>query len=227
MRDPVERTTRTYDRIASRFAARHWNVRLERALEAFTRHLPSGASVLDLGCGPGRDVALLRERGLRVLGLDRSMGMLREAQRRVGGALVCADMRTLPLGDASLDGVWMCAALLHLPRAEAPIALAEVHRVLRPGGVLYVSVQRGEGEAWDLSDGPRFFAYYQPDEFVARVQAAGFTLQECWIDPTERATWINLIAVTNPSRDRTRGAGAVRDRPEQSVETLTARPLIT
>ena len=194
MTHPVERTTRTYDRIASRFAARHWNVRLKRALEAFVRRLKPGATVLDLGCGPGRDIALLRERGLRVIGVDRSTGMLREAQRRVGGALVCADMRALPLGDASLDGVWLCAALLHLPRTEAPVALAEVRRVLRSRGVLYVSVQRGEGEAWDMADGPRFFTYYQSDELVALVQAVGFTVQERWIDPTKRATWINLIA---------------------------------
>jgi SAM-dependent methyltransferase len=195
MTHPVEVTIRTYDRIAARFAARHWDVRLDRALEGFAHHLPSRAWVLDLGCGPGRDIALLRERGYRVVGLDRSMGMLREARRRVGGMLVCGDMRSLPLADASLDGVWMCATLLHLPRAEAPAALAEVRRVSRDGAGLYISVRRGEGEVWDEADGPRFFAYYQPDELLSLVEGAGYTVREHWLDPVGGITWINLIAV--------------------------------
>jgi SAM-dependent methyltransferase len=192
-------TIQTYDRIAAEFAANTWTIRLERAFDSFARYLIPAAQVLDLGCGPGRDIELLRERGYRVIGADLSLGMLREARQRVGGALACCDMRDLGLAAQSFDGVWLCAALLHLPRAVAPRALAETRRVLRATRPLYVSAQQGAGERWIESSGARFFVYYQPDELAAIVRAARFVIQELWINEDETRThikWINLIALT-------------------------------
>ena len=192
---PQKATIQTYDRSAGQFAERVWGILLERALDAFARRLGPGARVLDLGCGPGRDIALLRERGYRVIGLDRSMGMLREARRRVGGSLLCGDMHRLPLSEKSLDGIWLCAALLHLPRNEVTGALEEIRRVLRPNGVLYLSVQQGDGEGWKESEqGGRFFYYYQSEELVGLLEAAGYRIQEHWVKVEPWATWINLVA---------------------------------
>ncbi len=191
-------TIQTYDAIAADYAERTWNIRLERALDSFARYLIPAARVLDLGCGPGRDIELLRARGARVIGADLSLGMLREARARVGGALACGDMRALPCASASFDGVWLCASLLHLPRADAPHALAETRRILRATRPLYVGVQQGEGERWDELRGARLFTYYQPDEIAALVRAAGFDIRESWVgDDTARThvKWINVIAV--------------------------------
>jgi len=194
----VNPTIQTYDDMAAEFAQKTWNIRLERALDSFARYLIPAARVLDLGCGPGRDIELLRARGARVIGADLSLGMLREARARVGGALVCGDMGALPCASASFDGVWLCAALLHLQRADSPRALAEVRRILRAACPLYVAVQQGEGEQWIETRGARFFAYYQPDELAALVRLAGFDVQELWIDQDEGRpgiNWINLIAI--------------------------------
>ncbi len=191
----IEITTRTYDTIAPSFAERWWNVHLDQALDSFASRLRPRGQVLDLGCGPGRDIALLRQRGYQVIGLDRSQGMLRQAQQRVGGALIGADMRYLPLADLSLDGVWLCAALLHLPRADALPTLKEVWRVLRKGGILYVSVQRGEGERWLETEGRRrFFTYYQLEELRKLAVEAGYRVQETWLNALVDRTWIHLIA---------------------------------
>ena len=191
-------TIQTYDDRAAEFAQKTWNIRLERALDSFARYLIPAARVLDLGCGPGRDSELLRARGYRVVGADLSLGMLHAARQRVGGALVCSDMRALACAPASFDGVWLCAALLHLPRADAPRALAETRRVLRAPRPLYLSVQPGEGERWVETRGARLFVYYQPEELAAVVRAAGFVVQEAWINVDETRThirWINLIAL--------------------------------
>ncbi|MEO8611933.1 MAG: class I SAM-dependent methyltransferase [Chloroflexota bacterium] len=189
-------TIQTYDRIAADFAERYWDVVLERALDSFAAGLPSGSRVMDLGCGPGRDIALLRTRVLNMLGVDRSTGMLHEAGRRVGGMLACADMRYLPLYRASLDGIWMCASLLHMPRSDAPVVLAEASRVLRAGGILYVSVQEGTGESWSDSDGgKRFFTFYQVDDIKTLVEQAGFVVADNWTNVGGHSNWISLLAV--------------------------------
>jgi ubiquinone/menaquinone biosynthesis C-methylase UbiE len=194
----VNPTIQTYDDMAAEFAQKTWNIRLERALDSFARYLIPAARVLDLGCGPGRDIELLRARGARVVGADLSLGMLREARARVGGTLVCGDMCALPCASASFDGVWLCAALLHLPREDAPRALAEVRRILHATRPLYVAVQQGEGERWVETRGARLFVYYQPDELAAIVRAAGFDVQESWVNQDETRTqikWINLVAL--------------------------------
>jgi SAM-dependent methyltransferase len=194
----VNPTIQTYDNMAAEFAQKTWNIRLERALDYFARYLIPWARVLDLGCGPGRDIELLRARRAHVIGADLSLGMLREARIRVGGALVCGDMRALPCASAAFDGVWLCAALLHLPRADAPHALAEVRRALRRSSPLFVGVQQGAGERWIETRGARLFVYYQPDELAAIVRAAGFVIQESWVKQDEtraQIKWINVIAL--------------------------------
>jgi ubiquinone/menaquinone biosynthesis C-methylase UbiE len=196
----VNRTIETYDRIAADYAERTWNLRVKRALISFARYLIPGGLALDLGCGPGRDIALLRQQGVKAVGADLSTGMLHEAHHRVGGPLLCADMCALPIASESFDGVWMCASLLHLPRKDVPRGLAEVRRILRAKGVLYVSVQQGTGEKWSETHGTRLFTYYQADELAALVRPAGFAIQEDWVNQDDRRKqiqWISLIALAS------------------------------
>jgi SAM-dependent methyltransferase len=107
----------------------------ELAADLDRRHGPlAGQELLDLGCGPGWYTRALRDRGARVVPVDNSADELGAAP--VEGALL-ADARALPFADASADGV-VCSNLLeHTPDAAA--VLAEIERVLRPGGWAYVS----------------------------------------------------------------------------------------
>ena len=188
-------TNQTYDQIAASFADRYWNLTLDRALNSFAALVKTACPVLDIGCGPGRDVWQLRQRGLLVFGADRSAGMITEAQRRVGGALIMADMRDLPFCAGMLGGVWMCASLLHISRAEVPEVLAEARRVLRPGGVLYISVREGVGEEWSESDGGRrFFTLFQSEEIQTFVRQAKLAVKEHWVEPGGHSMWISVLA---------------------------------
>lgn len=192
-RDDV--TTATYDRIARDFAERVWDIRLDHAFAALAALLPPGALVLDLGCGPGRDTALLREQGYRVIGMDLSMGMLGEALRRAGPGFACADMRRIPVPDARFDGVWLNAALLHLPREDVSHTLRDVRRAARAGGVLFVAVKQGTGEGWSDWEGhARFFTYFQPQELARLVADAGFAVADLHTAVTRGTTWIQLTA---------------------------------
>ena len=97
-----------------------------------------GERVADLGCGPGVTLALLAERGLSPVGMDRSAAMLHEAERRLSGVpLLAGTLEGLPFRDACMDGI-VCECVLSLSYTPER-ALGEMGRVLRPGGRLLLT----------------------------------------------------------------------------------------
>jgi SAM-dependent methyltransferase len=100
--------------------------------------------IADLGCGPGQIGHFVQSRGRTVVGVDISAEMAKLASGRLDGALV-SDMRQLPFGEGSFGGVVAFYSLIHLPRQEVGSALAEICRVLRPGGRLLLSAHEGRG----------------------------------------------------------------------------------
>jgi 8-oxo-dGTP pyrophosphatase MutT (NUDIX family) len=206
----VDDTVRTYDQTAPAFAERWFDMRLEEEMGRFVDRLGPGARVLDVGCGPGHDTAWLVEMGFDAAGVDLSFGMLKEGQRRgVTAPLIQADMRRLPFRSGSLDGLWVCASLLHVPKDQVDGVLRELARIVHPGHIA-VAVKRGEGEAWvdDDQGRRRFFAYYGLDEIQLRLERNGFEVLGCWevTDLQGREhPWFNVLAWT---RMRTPHSGA-------------------
>ena len=188
----------TYDQMAGDYTARA-TYPLEREIERFVALVGGGGRVADVGCGPGQYARALVARGLRVVATDLSAGMLTQA-RTVGTLrLFQADMRYLPLPSATFDGCFVCASLLHLPRADAPAALLEFRRVLRPGGALYLGLKEGAGEEWAVAGetGERFFVYYRQSEVDRMLAVTGFVVVDGWISPPgpdQRHRWINRFA---------------------------------
>lgn len=193
-------TSATYDQIAGEYAARPGLADvMDATRRRFAARLAPGARVLDVGCGPGHDTAALRELGLYVVGLDRSRGMLAQARTRGPLPLMLGDMRQLPVPDGTLDGLWCCAAFLHIPKRDGSMVLREFQRALRPDGTLYLSVKQGDGERWhtDSAGLHRFFAYYHPDELDALLISAGFTIAESWAEADSIGrpeAWLSRIA---------------------------------
>jgi SAM-dependent methyltransferase len=192
------RVRAAYDRIAPVFAERVRGHRQSLAplLETVAARVGPGGAVLDLGCGPGYDTARLAALGAGPVGGDLSGGMLEQARRETARPLVQLDLGKLPFRSGSFAGVWCVASLLHVPKAEAPSALAEIRRVLRPGGVLALAMQEGEGEEWNAGyvEGVlRFFARYSGDEMAGLLEGAGFRVLQ---QERERAgrTWLRYLA---------------------------------
>ena len=158
--------------------------------------LPAGGVAVDVGAGPGLDTAGLRARGLRAVGLDFSLGMLRAGAAESPGPRVQGDARRLPFGDEAVAGVWAKASLLHLSRTDAQRALDEVRRVLRPAGLLFVSVKSGDGSEVETARYglPRFFQYWSGEDLDGALVGAGFTVIERRTDTTDRATWLVRLA---------------------------------
>ncbi|MEU4196458.1 class I SAM-dependent methyltransferase [Kribbella sp. NPDC026611] len=136
----------SYDNVAVPYAERvvdgaDWEV---EAFDLLASYVDDGP-VLDVGCGPGRTSGLLAARGLDVVGIDLSPGMIEVARRdhpdldfRVGS------MTALDIPDGSVAGVVAWWSIIHLPRDVVPTAFAEFHRVLAPGGVLLLGFHVGE-----------------------------------------------------------------------------------
>src|SRR3954454_20265114 len=92
-----------------------------------------GDPVLEVGCGPGQIGAFVRGQGRVVVGVDLSRRMASRAGRRLDAAPI-ADMGGLPIATASVGGVVAFYSLIHLARAELTPVVADLRRVLRPGG---------------------------------------------------------------------------------------------
>jgi SAM-dependent methyltransferase len=150
---------------AERFAGELAHKPLDRGLLGrFASEVRGRGEVYDLGCGPGHTTAFLHGCGAQVRGLDLSAELLREArQRHPGVAFEQGDMLALPCADASLAGVVAFYAIVHLSPAGLRRALAEMHRVLRPGGLLLLAFHVGEGSV-------------HVEEFLGRPVALDFVL---------------------------------------------------
>jgi ubiquinone/menaquinone biosynthesis C-methylase UbiE len=200
--EQIEETRQTYDLIASEFARQNVVAAVEVAerLDELAASVPAGSVVADIGCGPGRDVMMLRARGLHVAGIDLSLGQLRASD--VPG-LVRADMRHLPLQAASVHGIWCWAALVHLPRGAVPQAVAEFARVVRSGGSLLMSIAEGDGEGFEVattygSDRRRWFTRYREPELTAVLTAAGFRVRNVRRHRAYR-DWLSVHATREPA----------------------------
>lgn len=136
-----------YDEEAERYdAARGGEPRAAAAADAVLGLVPGGArELLDVACGTGIVTRRFAARaGLRVTGVDLSSAMTRMAAQRLPGAVVRADSRRLPFGDARFDAV-VSVWLLHLLSGPEDVraVVAECARVLRPGGVYVTTVHKG------------------------------------------------------------------------------------
>ena len=187
-------TTETYDQFAAQIAERFWETDLTHIWEEFCALLPPRSCILDVGSGGGRDAAQFRARGFSVVGIDLSFRMLQEAMRRAPGAYVAADMAAMPFNWSIFDAVWLNASLLHLPRSASPGVLTEIHALLKPGGILYLSLKEGQGEIWEQREGRRFFTFYQAEEVIQLLEQAGFSLLKTWTEPAKSFNWLNFFS---------------------------------
>jgi len=147
----------------------------------------SGLTVLDAGCGTGRYLQAMKNRGAFAVGMDLSAAMLSRA-RELSHCVAQADLRALPFDDASIDVVVCGLALGDF--AELELALTEIARVVRPGGCVIYSVVHPAGEAagWSRTfeeDGRQVAIdgfWHTLDHHRQACAAAGLTIDE-WREP--------------------------------------------
>ncbi|MDD4916011.1 MAG: class I SAM-dependent methyltransferase [Methylococcales bacterium] len=111
--------------------------------------------ILDLGCGPGRDVRYFKSLGHRPVGLDGSEVFCAMARSYTGCPILHQKFLSLELPAQAFDGVFANASLFHIPSQELPGVLNDLHAALKPGGILFISNPRGNGETCPMTHEPK------------------------------------------------------------------------
>jgi cyclopropane fatty-acyl-phospholipid synthase-like methyltransferase len=157
--------------------------------------LEEGDTILDLGCGSGRDSLTMYDMGFDVTPLDASEEMCKLAEIHTGLDVLLMAYEDMEFEDV-FDGIWACGALVHVPKNEMPEILGRIHDALCTHGVLYMSVKKGEFEGFR---GERYFTDYTVDSLVSMMSRTGlFEILKTWETEDARsghdAVWVNLLA---------------------------------
>ena len=129
-------------------------------------------SILDLGCGPGRDLHYFRSLGHEVVGLDGSKEFVAMARSYSGCEVLHQDFLAMALPRNRFDGVFANASLFHVPSQELPRVLVELFETLRPRGVLFCSNPRGNNQ--EGLNGDRYGCFFDLETWRNYAATAGF-----------------------------------------------------
>ncbi len=164
---------------------------------ALLRHIeaPAPFTILDLGCGPGRDLKTFAALGHVAIGVEGASRLAAMARLHSGCEVWEQDLMSLELPAARFDGMFANAVLFHVPGQELPRVLGELHRTLRPGGVLFASNPRGANEeGWNRG---RYGAYHDLEAWRGYTRAAGFVELEHYYRPAglprEEQPWLATV----------------------------------
>ena len=171
---------------------------------ALLRHIqpPAPFAVLDLGCGPGRDLKTFTALGHVAIGVEGAARLAAMAREHSGCEVWEQDLLKLDLPGARFDVIFANAVLFHVPGQELPRVLGELHATLRPGGVLFCSNPRGTNEeGWNRG---RYGAYHDLETWRRYAQGAGFVELEHYYRPEglprEQQPWLATLWRKPPSQ---------------------------
>ena len=152
-------------------------------------------TLLDFGCGPGRDLKAFNELGHVAIGLDGAAQFAEMARADTGCEVWQQDFLELQLPARHFDGVFANASLFHVPSQELPRVLGQLNETLKPGGVLFASNPRGNNEeGWNRG---RYGAYQDLETWRRYVTGAGFVELTHYYRPAglprEQQPWLATV----------------------------------
>ena len=145
-------------------------------LQPLTARLEPGATILDIGCGSGRDLRWLSDRGFRPAGFEKSPGLAGLARRHSGCPVIEGDFDGFDFSGLCFDALVLVGSLVHVARKRLPAALGSVCRALVPGGVVLVTFKEGNGTSRS-ADG-RVFTLWCKEELEDLFTAQQFRVLE-------------------------------------------------
>jgi SAM-dependent methyltransferase len=191
------RTLEHYNQSAESFQEGTRAHDVSQNIAALLRHIEGAPpfTILDLGCGPGRDLKAFTSLGHVAIGLDGAQRFVAMARAQSGCEVWQQDFLALDLPARKFDGVFANAALFHVPGQELARVLAELRTTLKPGGVLFSSNPRGTNEeGWNRG---RYGAYHDLEAWRRVMSEAGFVELEHYYRPAglprEQQPWLASV----------------------------------
>jgi SAM-dependent methyltransferase len=178
----------SYDQVADEYVRRIFDELQHKPLDRqlldrFAASVRDVGPACDMGCGPGHVARYLHEHGVQVCGVDLSPAMVERARRlNPGIEFRQGDMTALDAPDGAWAGVVAFYSIIHIPRGDMARALAELRRVLRPGGLLLLAFHIGEqtihlDDWWGQNVSLDFF-FFRTEEVAGSLRAQGFEIEE-------------------------------------------------
>jgi SAM-dependent methyltransferase len=194
----IESQTLThYEQRADEFREGTRDHDVSQNVAALLRHIRGDPpfTILDFGCGPGRDLKTFTALGHRAIGLDGSARFVEMARAESGCEVWQQDFLALDLPARHFDGIFANAVLFHVPGQELPRVLAALLGTLKPGGVLFSSNPRGDNsEGWNRG---RYGAWHDLEAWRRYLLDAGFVELEHYYRPTglprEEQPWLATV----------------------------------
>ena len=170
---------------------------VKQNIDALLRHIRATPPlrILDLGCGPGRDLTAFRALGHEPIGLEGSPALAAMARDHSGCEVWEQDFLALNLPAGHFHGIFANASLFHVPNQALPRVLRDLHATLRSEGVLFSSNPRGNNqEGWNRG---RYGVYHDLDAWRRFLESAGFSELEHYYRPPglplERQPWLASV----------------------------------
>lgn len=174
LHDIAQRTLAHYDNNARQFFDGTVGHDVSQNIAALLGAIESPAphTILDIGCGPGRDLKTFAGLGHHAIGLDGAARFVDMARDYSGCEVWHQNLLQLDLPRGMFDGIYANAVLFHVPGQALPGVLKRLFEAIKPGGVLFSSNPRGQNqEGWN---GDRYGSYHDYDNWERFVTAAGF-----------------------------------------------------
>jgi quercetin dioxygenase-like cupin family protein/ubiquinone/menaquinone biosynthesis C-methylase UbiE len=191
------RTLGYYELRAEEFRAGTWDHDVSQNIAALLRHIEGAPpfTILDFGCGPGRDLKAFAALGHTAIGLDGAAAFAAMARAATGCEIWQQDFLALDLPSGRFHGIFANASLFHVPPRELPRVLAQLHAALKPAGILFTSNPRGENEeGWN---GERYGAYHDLAAWRRYLADAGFEELDHYYRPAglprEQQPWLATV----------------------------------
>jgi SAM-dependent methyltransferase len=165
-------------------------------IQAFLSALPKEKSlnILDIGCGPGRDLHHFKSLGHNPIGLDGSEKFCEMAQQYSGCETLHQNFSNIDISAFQFDGVFANASLFHVPKNILPNVLNKIHDALTTQGILFMSNPRGSGELWQ---GQRYGHYMELDTSQTFIEQAGFKILHHYYrpegQPRAQQPWLAIV----------------------------------
>ncbi len=196
--DEIERITLShYENNAESFWSGTQDHDVSQNIEAFLQALPKNKilDILDLGCGPGRDIYTFKSLGHKPIGLDGSKIFCQMAQQHSGCPALHQQFLKLELEENAFDGIFANASMFHIPSQELPRVLEHLHRALRSGGILFSSNPRGNTEGWQ---GERYGHYMEIETSKSYLEQSGFKIIHHYYrpegKPRNQQPWLAIVS---------------------------------